>query len=354
MEYLKKIMDPLKKYDEKNIEYFDAFDYPELFYGTLNLTSKKLDFCKFPKKARNEMNNFEKTAIREMNNYHDASCGARLRFFTNSKKVLFRIKLRRRYGLLKMVNWGSFGFDVYNLVNDKYVHKTVFAPGDGHDLFADVVFVPKNGKVCIFLPNYNTIEEMYMGIEEGSTIKTIEYPEENRMPIVFYGNSVTQGASASHSANSFPNMVSKKLNNDIINISASSCCKGTDTIAELLGRLNAKCIVIDYTRNAYTTDYFRKTHEQFYKNIRKYHPDTKIILMTSASFNNWRDYDDFDEIVLKTYRNAQENNENTYLINQRELFNEEDYDFIAVDNSHYIDYGMNIIADKICEIILDE
>lgn len=354
MEYLDKISDPLKNYDEENIEYLDLFDYPELFYGTLSITNKRLDFCKFPTQAREEMNNFDAGAIREMKSYHSASCGVRLRFFTNSKRIIFKIKLKRKYSVLKMVNWGSFGFDVYNLVGDQYDHRTVFAPGNGYDLFAESVYVPANGKLCIFLPNYNTIEEMYMGIDKGSIVEPIDYPEENMLPIIFYGNSVTQGAAASHSGNSFPNLVSKKMNNDIINISASSCCKGTDTIAKFIGKLNAKCIVIDYTRNAYTTDYFRKTHEEFYKNIRKYHPDTKIILMTSESFNNWRDYDDFDEIVTNTYEHAKENGDNTYIINQRKLFNEEDYDFISVDNSHYNDYGMNKIAERICEIIRDK
>jgi hypothetical protein len=297
------------------------------------------------------MKKYEALAEKEMNNYHASSCGVRLRFFTNSKQLIFKIKLKRKYGLLKLVNWGSFGFDVYNIVNDEYIHKTVFAPDDGCDLFAERITVPSNGQLCIFLPNYNTIEEIYMGIEEGSIIKKLDYPDEGTVPIIFYGNSVTQGAAASHSGNSFPNLVSKKLNNDIINISASSCCRGSESIAKLIGKLNAKCIVVDYTRNAYTTKIFKETHEKFYKNLRKFHPNTKVILLTSESFNKWKEYYDFDKIVTETYNNAIKNGDNTFIINQIELFDEEEYDYISVDNSHYTDYGMNIIAEKICEII---
>jgi hypothetical protein len=33
------------------------------------------------------------------------------------------------------------------------------------------------------------------------------------------------------------------------------------------------------------------------------------------------------------------------------MFEENEYDLIAVDKSHYTDYGMLKIAEKICEII---
>lgn len=351
MEYLDKISDSLKNYDESDIEYLNLFDYPELFYGTFNFTNKKLDLNRFPKETVDEMKNYEALAEREMNNYHDSSCGVRLRFFTDSKKIIFKIKLKRKYGLLKLVNWGSFGFDVYNIIENNYVHETVFAPDDGYNLFAEEINVPVNGQLCIFLPNYNSIEKIYMGIEKDSTVRKLDYPDEGTVPIIFYGNSVTQGAATSHSGNSFPNLVGKKLNNDIINISCSSCCRGSESIAKLIGKLNAKCIVIDYTRNAYTTEFFEQTHEKFYQTLRKYHPNTKVILLTSESFNKWKEYYEFDKIVTKTYSNAVKNKENTYLINQAELFNEDEYDIISVDNSHYTDYGMNIIAEKICEII---
>lgn len=351
MEYLANINDPLKSIDEENIEYLDLFDYPELFYGTTNFTTKRLNLCKFPKEAQEEIKDYGAGAVSEMNNLNSAACGVRLRFFTNSKKLIFKVKFKRRWGYLKMVNWGGFGFDVYGLNNDEYTHRTVFAPNNGHDTFAETILAPDNGQLCIFLPNYNTIEELYMGIESGSTIETLNYPLDKQLPVLFYGNSVTQGAAASHSGNSFPNFVSKILNRDILNISCSACCRGTETMAELIGKINCHSIVIDYTRNAYSTQIFKDTHEKFYKQVRSLHPDKKIILMTSQSFNHWRDYDEFDEIVAETYQNAIDRGENTEIINQKQLFDDEDFDIIAIDSTHYTDYGMYKIAKKICELI---
>ena len=81
------------------------------------------------------------------------------------------------------------------------------------------------------------------------------------------------------------------------------------------------------------------------------HPDKKIILMTSQSFNHWRDYDEFDEIVAETYQNAVNRGENTEIINQKQVFDDDDFDIIAIDSTHYTDYGMYKIAEKICELI---
>ena len=46
-----------------------------------------------------------------------------------------------------------------------------------------------------------------------------------------------------------------------------------------------------------------------------------------------------------------ERNENVELLNQRELFDKEEYDFVTIDSSHYTDYGMFKVAEKICELI---
>lgn len=351
MEYLKSIHDSLNTINEKNITYLNLFDYPNLIHGNLNFHFNKVNFCKYPSNIQNEMKNFGTLAVKEMSNLNSASCGNRLRLSTNSKKIIFKIQLKRKWEYQKMVNYNASGFDVYSINDEKYKHLTVFAPPNGHNIFAEEIKVPPNGKLCIFLPNYNTIEKMFIGLENESTFEEFNYPIDKQLPILFYGNSVTQGAAASRSGNAFPNIVSKKLNQNIINLSCSSCCRGTDSIAQLIGKIKCHSIVIDYTRNAHTVKDFKNTHEKFYKNIRSYHPNIKIILLTSECYNNWSTYYEFDKIVTETYENALKRNENVELLNQKELFDEDEYDFIAIDSSHYTDYGMFKVAEKICELI---
>lgn len=351
MEYLNSIDDKLNSIDESNIKYLDLFEHPKIVFGNINSNNEQVDFCKYPSNIQEEMKKYGAGAVHEMANLNSASCGNRLRFYTDSKKVIFKIKLKRKWDYMKMVTWGSMGFDVYNIIGDEYVHMTVFAPMDGKDCFAEIIPTPNNGQFCIFLPNYNTIEEMAIGIDNNSYIESISYPKDNQLPILFYGNSVTQGASASRSANSFPNIVSRILNRDIINLSCSSCCQGTQSIAELIGQIDCHSIVIDYTRNANDRFIFSKTHESFYRKIREYHPDIKIVLMTASYYNGWVEYENFDKIVIDTYNNALKRGENTFLLKQRDLFDENDYDCVTIDSSHYIDYSMFKIANAISDFL---
>ena len=50
-------------------------------------------------------------------------------------------------------------------------------------------------------------------------------------PLVFYGNSITQGTSALRSGNIYPNIVSRYLDADIVNYSFSGACKGEKNMA---------------------------------------------------------------------------------------------------------------------------
>ncbi|AWX32298.1 SGNH/GDSL hydrolase family protein [Methanosphaera sp. BMS] len=351
MEYLKNINDKLKKINEENVTYINLMEHPEFFYGNVNFSDTLVNFSKVPKKTREDITIYGKNVTKSMNDFHHASMGNRLRFETNSKIVILKIKLRRKWGFIKILNWNGLGFDIYHVTEDgKYVHKTVFGPKDGYSTFAEKIHVPSNGKICIFLPSYNTVEQIFLGFENNSQIQPLEYPEP-QLPIIFYGNSVTQGSAASRSGNCFPNIVSRTLNKDIINLSVTNCCKGLLGMARMIGKLNCEAIIIDYTRNATDKEMFDKSYERFYKLLRKYHPNKLIILMTSSCYNYWPMCDEFDKIVLNTFNKAIENGDNTKLLNQRELFDDDEYDLVAVDSAHYTDYGMFKVANKICEML---
>ena len=97
MEYLKTINDSLRTINEKNIKYMDLFDYPNFVYGNINYNSSKVDFCKYPLHIQKEMEQFGNLAMKEMKDLNSASCGNRIRFSTNSKKVIFKVQLKRTW-----------------------------------------------------------------------------------------------------------------------------------------------------------------------------------------------------------------------------------------------------------------
>ena len=156
MEYLNSTEDCLKTIDENNIQYLDLMDYPELFYGNIN-NIENTDFCKYPKVIQEEMKEYEPIAVREMKNYNSSPSGVRLRFNTNSKRLIFKVELKRKWDYQKLNNLNSSGFDVYNIIDSSYIHQEVFSPGHGHNIFAEEIITPENGNMTVFLPSYNTI-----------------------------------------------------------------------------------------------------------------------------------------------------------------------------------------------------
>ena len=350
MQYLSDINESIQAFDQE-FEYIDALGRPDLFFGLACSVGDRVNFSKLSLVTKNELiNNYDLSTRKECITLECSASGCRLRFYTESDIIVFKIELNREWDYKKMNLWSSSGFDVYSIEKGKYKHSTVFAPESGKRIFAETIRGKRN--LCIFLPSYNEIKKMYIGIRKECNLCSIPY--ESRLPILFYGNSITQGAAASRSGNSFCNMVSRMLDCDIINFSISSCCRGLISSAETLGKINCRAIIIDYTRNAYTISELKCNHFKFYMEVRKYHPDIPIILMTSSNFSNWVGYYEYDNVVRETYEKAKQNGENTFLINQRSLFSEEDWDLITVDGVHYTDLGMKAVADAICSVLRKE
>lgn len=351
MEYMSSIDDKLEQINEETVCYYDVFDYPELIFGNPNVASDRVNFNKFPKNIQRQMKQYGKWAENEMEKFKNSSSGTRIRLKTDSKKIIFKVELKNKWEYSHSLNMNTVGFDVYHLKDDKYTHNTVFAPKENKNIFAQQINIPENGKICVFLPNYNSIEKMFIGFENGSTFHPLPYLGENKLPLLFYGSSICQGAGASRSGNSYPNIVSRKLDQDIINLSCQSCCRGTYETADYIGKLNCYAIIIDYTRDSGNFDSYMSTYDNFYKKIRQYHPDIPIVLLTSSCYNTDKKYDRYDEVVRNTFKNAFIKKENTKLLDQKELFENDEYDYITVNSYQYTDYATHKIADKICDLL---
>ena len=170
MEYLKSIKQHLKKINESNIQYLDIIKNPPLVYGNTS-NSNTTDFCKYPPEVEKDIKKFGGSSLYYMQYHKTSSCGCRIRFKTTSKRIVFKVQLKRASTYKEMILWNSSGFDVYIIDKDgNYVHNNLIAPQSRKNIFAEQVWLPKNSSVCIFLPNYDTIEKMYIGIENGSRI----------------------------------------------------------------------------------------------------------------------------------------------------------------------------------------
>lgn len=344
MEYLENINEKLSDIDERDITYYDLFDYPEFFYGNLNFAFDDVSFSKFPDYILENVKDFDEYRYKIFERLNDSTCGCRIKFKTKSRKIILKVELENKYIPYNIKPENSRGFDVYYSYNGSYHPLSSFAPKNDENMFAECIYNGDNSDICIFLPNYDSIRRIYVGIESDSILLPSPYLDKNKKAILFYGNEISQGMPASKCGCSYPNIVSKSLDQDIINL---SCDKATGTfidVAEYIGRINCQSIVLDCSTFLQETDDFEKVFENFYNVIRQYHAKTNIIILTSPNYYGDENYDLIDECITKTYENAKRKNENTFIINQKRIIKDELND----TSSEKYDKIMKKIAQSIC------
>ena len=246
--------------------------------------------------------------------------------------------------MLQLFN--SAGFDVYHVNNGYYSHVTVISPEEPHNIFVHSIGVKPNLPIVIFFPTFNEVLNLSIGVKKGCRIRSIKnfYPNAANK-ILFYGNSCTQGASASRSGNAYPNIVSRMLNCDIINYAFSGACRGELAMADELLKNDMTVLVIDYQRNAVNLNEFYSRYYRFYSYIRERRPNLPIILI--GAFNA----DVYDNHIRQVFNEIKLKLDNTFYINLSDLFKDIDSNYITVDNIHYTDIGMFLIAEKIVEYL---
>ncbi len=347
----------MKDNDSSLINWINVLTHPSLVRGTLNITSNQVDFLKCSEDAIKETVQRGEYFQRLLDLFKDNNSGCRICFVTNSDTVFIKGRVRRRWSHGKLTHWGGSGLDVYKLKNNYtlFEHISVYGPVlDGaDDFYFSIINRDAENPFYIYLPTYNCIEELYVGVKEGCYLRE-EWNFESLVPVIFFGNSVTQGASASRSGNAYPNIVQRKLQQNILNLSFSGFCLGQKGFAEEIGKLNCRSIVIDYSRNEADKEIFREKYVRFYSLIRELHPNVRIIFLTSFNFNNMKEFSGFDNIINDVYKKAVEDGENVKLINTMNCFSNMEYDLLATDGCHLNDAGMYIIASEIVKKIVEE
>lgn len=272
--------------------------------------------------------------------------GVRLRITTDSTTLVIKASLKRSFAHQKALLCNTSGFDVYQIKSaNKYDHLTVVAPDEGHSKFIHMINIQPNIPLEIYFPNYNKVEDISLGISNGKTIKKApDYILEK--PIVFYGHSVTQGASASRSGNAYPNIVSRKMNANIINFSFSAACRAEIAMAKQIVSHPMSGFIMDYSRNAKNLNEFITRYEPFYQIIRDANPGIPIVLVGGFCMEKG-----IDEYISDFFKKRHAQGENIFFLNLTKLFKDIPLLFLSMDKIHYTDVGMQLVAERIVEFL---
>lgn len=330
---------------ENGLIFRNSLSAPFSLYGLLPVTP----FLRFPLETAKKVNPGVEGLCRN-------TAGGRLRFKTNSKRVVLRVCYDEISPMPHMPLTGSTGFDAYIAADGKYSYAGSFIPpiNCGNNFDSEIV-LPDNAMrdITINFPLYNSVKTVFIGLEESAElIKTDGYTDYK--PIVYYGSSITQGGCASRPGNSYQALISRRFNLDYFNFGFSGSARGEKAMADYIADLNMSLFFLDYDHNSPDPEHLKAHHEKFFLTVREINPDLPVIMATKTDIprspDAERDTAARRRVVYETYENAlKRGDRNVMFIDGGTVFTEAlnltaPADSCTVDGCHPNDLGFACMA----------
>ena len=282
----------------------------------------------------------------------NATSGGQIHFKTDSPRVLVKVKLPNNNPLYHMTQVAKIGFDVYTgPPGDKRFMGVSRFHYDTLEYVAQLTRNPIDGisEFTINFPLYNGVDEILIGLEADSRILPPS-PLVSNKPIVIYGTSITHGSSASRPGMSYPNILSRMLNMEVVNLGFSGAGRGELEIARLINEIQDKSLVI--------LDFECNTHEQlfdvlepFIAELRKADEVTPVLVISRIELvrDNFADWKIRKPKLLDFQRNlitrlAKEGDENIHFLDGAKLLDDDFGHEATVDGTHPTDVGFLMMA----------
>ena len=284
--------------------------------------------------------------------------GGRVRFSTDSDRIVLKAEVAHVARMPHFSITGVCSFDLYEdfpaLQTSRYIG-TFIPPYKVTDGFEAKIVLKERKKryFTVHFPLYSNVASVLIGINEGASLEEgMKYKQ--LAPVVYYGNSVTQGGCASRAGNSYPNIIGRRLNLDFINLGFSGSGRAEETMTDYLSGLDMSVFVCDYDYNAPDADYLKATHLKLYQKIRASHPDTPFIMMSRCNFV----YSEENsiarrDVIYESFRYARNAGDtNVYFMDGASIYRGDYANIAVIDQVHPSDLGFALIADSLEGIII--
>ena len=275
--------------------------------------------------------------------------GARIRFSSDTASLRIRLETPRIHSLSHMSAMGTSGLDAY--VDGTYwASATPSREGE-----QELTFFQGSGRrpkqITIYLPAYQEVTVLAVGIDAGAELSA-PAPFAEKLPIVFYGSSIAQGACAGRPGMSYEAILARRLNVDFVNLGFSGSGRGEPEVVDLVNRVEACCYVFDLGKSYRTQPV--EVYAQMLRRVRTAHPGVPIVAMTSIfATREWYDADwaELSQYVRDVTKQAagemiDAGDAAVHLVDGLELLGPADADGFQ-EGVHPNDLGFTRIADRL-------
>jgi len=209
---------------------------------------------------------------------------------------------------------------------------------------------------CLYLPLYNGVKEVYLGISKEARCESSPRSEGQSQAILFYGSSITQGASASRCGMTYPAILGRRLNRPVLNLGFSGNGKMEEDVVELLAELDPVIYVIDCLPNMKEDEVTRHV-KPLVMRLRQARPRTPIVLAEDRAYgyaflvSSARQRNETNRAALRKVFDELVNEgipELYYLPGETQLGED---NLATVDGSHPTDLGFMRMADAFEKVL---
>ena len=233
------------------------------------------------------------------------SAGLYISFYTNSPSIEVKYTTTSKsYAMPHMPSTGVSGVDMYRINPDgvwdfcfgSYSFKEEGVSYKYTNLPTENGYNKYGFEYRVFLPLYNGVKELQIGVNDNSAFEFI--PTSTEKPIVLYGTSIAQGGCASRPAMTWGTIMQRSLDYPVINLGFSGNGKMEKEVVGLISEIDARLFILDCIPNVLNYDDIEQRVYNAVKIIREKH-SAPILLIEHVGYAHSQTNDSSREKSLK-------------------------------------------------------
>ena len=288
------------------------------------------------------------------------SAGVYVRFRTDAPALRVRWTSLNKHYMNHMSPTGDRGIDVYALTAKGWRFVKSGRPSREAVTDTQIIenMIPQMREFMVYMSLYDGVTDMEIAVPEGCILEgpALDSPSVKK-PVIMYGTSILQGGCATRPGMAYTNIISRRLDREVINLGFSGNAKLDYEIAELMASVkDPGLFVLDYAPNC-TSELIEEKGEKFFRILRDAHPDVPIIFVEQTPYSFMEFDQELRETLLKKMETQKQlfkklksqGEKKIYYIKGDKMVGTDGDAF--VDGTHLTDLGMLRYADLVTPVI---